>query len=149
MKLYAYYCLALQTWCSTDYKIHGLWPDYDATSYPSYCGETPFDLEELKRSPKYESMLENWYDCTLNDTIALYEHEWLKHGTCVSMQAGFSQNEYFEKALELFEQYKDLKKGMETVCFDLEFNMIDCEDEMVLIELNVTTNDYLVAPTRI
>jgi ribonuclease I len=147
MKLYAYYCLALQTWCSTDYKIHGLWPDYDATSYPSYCGETPFDLKLLQTSPKYESMLENWYDCTLNDTIALYEHEWLKHGTCVSMQAGFSQNEYFEKALELFEQYKDLKK--DTVCFDLEFNMIDCEDEMVLIELNVTTNNHLVAPTRI
>ena len=144
MKLYAYYCLALQTWCSIDYKIHGLWPDYDATSYPSYCGETPFSLEELKKSPKYESMLDNWYDCTFNDTIALYEHEWLKHGTCVSIQTGFSQNEYFEKALELFEQYKnkDLNINEETVCFVLEFNMIDCK-------LNVTTNNYLVTPTRI
>jgi hypothetical protein len=144
MKLYAYYCLALQNWCSIDYKIHGLWPDYDATSYPSYCGETPFSLEELKKSPKYESMLDNWYDCTFNDTIALYEHEWLKHGTCVSMQAGFSQNEYFEKALELFEKYKnkDLNKNEETMCFDLDFNMIDCK-------LNVTTNNDLVAPTRI
>ena len=52
MKLYAFYCLALQDWCSIDYKIHGLWPDYDATSYPSYCSDIPFDLEELKKSTK-------------------------------------------------------------------------------------------------
>ena len=50
MKLYSYYCLSLQKWCSHDYKIHGLWPDYDANSYPSYCTNTPFNLEELKLS---------------------------------------------------------------------------------------------------
>ena len=119
MKPYAFYCLAFQTWCSPEYKIHGLWPDYDATSYPSYCTDTPFDLDELKKSPKYEKLLDNWYDCTFNETIALYEHEWLKHGTCVAVQTGFGQNEYFEKTLELFIQYKDL--GLEEIHLDLNF----------------------------
>jgi ribonuclease I len=119
MKPYAFYCLAFQTWCSPGYKIHGLWPDYDATSYPSYCTDTPFDLDELKKSPKYTELLDNWYDCTLNETIALYEHEWLKHGTCVAVQTGFGQNEYFEKTLELFMQYKDI--GLEEIHLDLNF----------------------------
>ena len=124
MKLYNFYCLALQDWCSVDYKIHGLWPDYDATTYPSYCSDVPFDLDELKKSTKYAHMLESWYDCTMDDAIALYEHEWAKHGTCVAIQTGFTQNEYFEKTLELFDLYKGLNK--DAVCFDLDFTMIDC-----------------------
>jgi ribonuclease I len=127
MNLYRYYCLALQKWCSSDSKIHGLWPDYNANSYPSYCNKTPFDLEELKRSPKYDSILEHWYDCTYDDTLTLYEHEWSKHGTCVASQMGYSQNQYFEKTLELFEMYKGL--NIDTICFDLDFNRIDCENE--------------------
>jgi len=119
MKPYAFYCLAFQTWCSPDYKIHGLWPDYDATSYPSYCTDTPFDLDELKKSTKYAEILENWSDCTMNETFALYEHEWLKHGTCVAVQTGFGQNEYFEKTLELFMQYKDM--GLEEIHLELDF----------------------------
>ena len=119
MKSYAFYCLAFQTWCSSEYKIHGLWPDYDATSYPSYCTNVPFDLEELKKSARYEDLLEKWYDCTLNDTIALYEHEWLKHGTCVAEQIGYTQNEYFEKTLELFDLYKGM--GVDEIHLDLEF----------------------------
>jgi ribonuclease I len=127
MNLYIYYCLALQKWCSTDYKIHGLWPDYNADSYPSYCSDTPFNLAELQQSPKYESMLENWYDCTYNDTISLYEHEWLKHGTCVAAQIGYSQNEYFEKVLELFDTYKEL--DVDKICFNLDFERISCDTE--------------------
>lgn len=119
MKPYAFYCLAFQTWCSTEYKIHGLWPDYDATSYPSYCTNVPFNLEELEKSTKYAELLEKWYDCTLNDTIALYEHEWLKHGTCVAEQTGFTQNEYFEKTLELFDLYKGA--GVDEIHLDLNF----------------------------
>mgnify|MGYP000273053877 CR=1 FL=1 len=119
--------LALQKWCSSEYKIHGLWLDYDTTSYPSYCSDVPFDFEELQKSKKYTQILENWYDCTIEDTISLYEHEWSKHGTCVEMQTGFTQNEFFEKTLELFDTYKGLNQ--DTVCFDLNFTMIDCTNE--------------------
>jgi ribonuclease I len=55
----------------------------------------------------------------MNETIALYEHEWLKHGTCVAVQTGLGQNEYFEKTLDLFMQYKDM--GLEEIHLDLDF----------------------------
>ena len=115
--LYNYYYLALQTWCTPEYKIHGLWADITPTTYPSYCTDVPFDLDKLKQSPKYDAILEAWSDCTYEDTITLYEHEWAKHGTCIS---GLDQNGYFEKTLELYQEY-----GY-PACFDLDFNKIDC-----------------------
>jgi len=123
MKPYAFYCLALQKWCSQDYKIHGLWPDYNDATFPSYCSNIPFDLDQLKQSPKYNEILEKWYDCNMDDTIALYEHEWLKHGTCVAVQTGLTQNQFFEKTLELFESYSYL--ALSEIYFDLNFTNID------------------------
>lgn len=114
---YAYYYLALQNWCTVEYKIHGLWPDLTPTSYPTYCTDTPFDAELLKMSPKYTEILDAWSDCTYDETMSLYAHEWTKHGTCIT---GFSQNEYFEKTLELYDTY-----GGDT-CFDLAFHPINC-----------------------
>ena len=62
---------------------------------------------------------EYWQDCTPEETVALWEHEWSKHGTCVSIQTGFEQNEYFEKTVALYEGYPD--GGY----FDLDFVWID------------------------
>lgn len=79
-----------------------------------------FDLELLRSSDRYTEIAEYWVDCTESDTIELYEHEWNKHGTCVAAMTGFSQNEYFEKALELY--YENTNGG----CYDLDFVNIDC-----------------------
>ena len=126
--LYNYYILALQNWCSTDYKIHGLWGDVDSTHYPSYCSTISLDSIELKKSPKYDEIKKHWYDCTEEQTLTLYTHEWEKHGTCISKQTGFSQNEYFEKTLELYTKYS--KNGSDSsdvyICFDLNFVKIEC-----------------------
>ena len=118
--MYIFYNLAVQTWCSSNNLIHGLWPDYSSTAYPSFCAGLPFDLDLLKQSPKYGEISKYWYDCTQDETYSLYEHEWSKHGTCVAAQTGFTQNEYFEKALELFMANND------GGCYDLEFAPIDC-----------------------
>ena len=125
MKLYNYYLLAFQNWCSSEYQIHGLWSDITPTTYPSYCTNTPFNLTLLKQSDKYDKMSEVWTNCSYEGTVSLYEHEWSKHGTCVAVQTGFLQNEYFEKALELFLTYNS--NNGESVCFDLDFNQITCE----------------------
>jgi ribonuclease I len=124
MQLYNYYLLAFQNWCSTEYQIHGLWSDINPTTYPSYCTNVPFNLQELQKSNKYDQMLEVWTDCNYNDTIALYEHEWSKHGTCIALETGFSQNEYFEKTIDLF-MTNNVNDGA-SICFDMEFNKIDC-----------------------
>jgi ribonuclease I len=120
--LYSYYILAIQNWCTIENKIHGLWADLTPTSYPTFCTNTPFDLDQLKLSPKYEEILDKWSDCTYEQTIVLYEHEWAKHGTCISLETGFSQNEYFEKTLELYNEFH------ETTCFDLDFQRTNCTD---------------------
>jgi len=121
--MYNYYSLAVQNWCSSEYLIHGLWADINSTSYPTFCTDSPFNLTELKKSTKYENILTSWYDCSYEETLSLYEHEWLKHGTCISQQTGITQNEYFEKTLSLYENNKD---GANNVCFDLDFIVIQC-----------------------
>jgi ribonuclease T2 len=122
--MYNYYYLAVQNWCSVEYLIHGLWADINSTSYPSFCTDSAFDLTELQKSTQYENILDAWYDCSYEDTISLYEHEWSKHGTCIALQLGITQNEYFEKTVSLYETYKD---GANDICFDLDFNVIPCK----------------------
>ena len=34
---YSYYKLGIQRWCTNEYQIHGLWPQYSSNYYPSYC----------------------------------------------------------------------------------------------------------------
>ena len=116
--LYNYYVLAVQQWCSSENLIHGLWPDTNQTSYPEFCPGLPFDLEKLRSSDKYAEIVKYWYDCSEPETISLYEHEWTKHGTCVAEMTGLSQNEYFEKALELY--FTNTNGGN----FNLEFEPI-------------------------
>ena len=124
MNLYNYYLLAFQNWCTSEYQIHGLWSDITSTTYPSYCASIPFNLTQLQQSDKYDQISTVWTDCDYQNTVSLYEHEWTKHGTCVAVQTGFSQNEYFEKALDLYLDNKS--SNGQAVCFDLEFNKNVC-----------------------
>jgi ribonuclease I len=71
------------------------------------------------------------YAETSPDYDSFWQHEWDKHGTCVAVQAGLSQNEYFEKALELFLAYN--QNNGEYMCFDLDFNHIMCETVEVIV----------------
>jgi len=132
--LYSYYYLASQNWCSADYKIHGLWADITSTDYPSYCSDVAFDLAELQTSTRYDELLVKWFDCTYDETISLYEHEWSKHGTCIALQSGMTQNEFFEKTLDLFVAYNN---GSDPVCFDLEFNQMSCFPPLGKVEPNI------------
>jgi ribonuclease I len=118
--LYNYYYLAIQNWCSVENQIHGLWPDISQTSYPSFCDGPQFNLTELQESPQYDTLAKVWTDCSYDETISLYEHEWSKHGTCVFAETGIGQNEYFETALTLFEQSPN------GGCFDLQFKPFEC-----------------------
>ena len=114
-----YYILAVQNWCSKDkYMIHGLWPDYYNGSYPTNC-----DGPDYIQIPNLEDKLNKyWYDCNDNESRQLWIHEWDKHGKCVYEQEKLSQEEYFNKAIELFLEYPPDKES----CFDLNFNKIGC-----------------------
>ena len=124
---YNYYVLAVQKWCSSEYKIHGLWPQYNEHKWPSFCK----DLKYKKPQKNLLKEMEMYWNTCGNDD--LWKHEWEKHGSCVEIFLALKENEYFEKTLKL---YKDnLKKihnncngekNCYNNCFDLEFNNIDC-----------------------
>lgn len=124
---YLYYKLDLQKWCTDNYMIHGLWPQISPNEYPTYC----YNDSYIEPKGKLKNQM-NLYWSSCNNTD-LWEHEWLKHGTCVKKQYGINENTYFNTAIQLFIDYKNLlnkcNNNMENCtlgCFDLDFNLINC-----------------------
>ena len=124
MNSYNYYELAVQKWCSNSYMIHGLWPQINESDYPENC------LNVMYTEPN-GSLLQNmetyWQSC--DDT--LWEHEWKKHGSCMKMQVGIDENEYFNTTLNLFLDNQELLEECKNddcilACFDLDYNLISC-----------------------
>ncbi|MDA7464168.1 hypothetical protein N8996_05205 [Candidatus Poseidonia alphae] len=124
-KIYNYYELAVQKWCSSEYMIHGLWPQINGTSYPEYCK----DVSYVK--PKGElliNMNKYWHKC--DDT--LWEHEWEKHGSCMNEQTNINEYNFFNTTITLFlENNKLLNNCIDDDCilgcFDLDYNLIECK----------------------
>ena len=119
--IYNYYELAVQKWCSSNYMIHGLWPQINSTAYPEYCKTVSYT------NPTGELLTDMnayWRGC--DDT--LWEHEWEKHGSCTPMD----EDTFYNTTLTLFlENNKLLDNCKEDdcilACFDLDFNIIKCE----------------------
>ena len=124
-KIYNYYELAVQKWCSSEYMIHGLWPQINGTAYPEYCK----DVSYVK--PKGElliNMNKYWHKC--DDT--LWEHEWEKHGSCMNEQTNINEYDFFNTTITLFlENNKLLNNCIDDDCilgcFDLDYNLIECK----------------------
>lgn len=116
-----YYELAVQKWCSSNYMIHGLWPQINSTAYPEYCktvSYTPPTGQLLTDMNAY------WHGC--DDT--LWSHEWEKHGSCTPMD----EDTFFNTTLTLFLENNNLLDNCKEddcilACFDLDFNIIKCE----------------------
>ena len=122
---YNYYVLAVQKWCTKNYQIHGLWPQYSPNIYPSYCMNTQYfpPKDELK----YQ-MNKYWSSCNNTD---LWEHEWIKHGTCILKENDISEFNYFNLTISLFKNNLNLinsclEENCRLACFDLNFNIIKC-----------------------
>jgi ribonuclease I len=124
-KIYNYYELAVQKWCSSEYMIHGLWPQINGTSYPEYCK----DVSYVK--PKGELLIDMnkyWHKC--DDT--LWEHEWEKHGSCMNEQTNINEYDFFNTTIKLFlENNKLLNNCIDDDCilgcFDLDYKLIECK----------------------
>ena len=124
-QIYNYYEFAVQKWCSDTYMIHGLWPQIDSESYPTYCEEVEYIEPD---SDLLESMQQYWKGCD----DSLWSHEWQKHGSCMKIQNNITENDFFNITLQLFNSYKYLldencnTKDDNCImgCFDLEYNLI-------------------------
>lgn len=81
-----------------------MWPQYNATGYPSYCTEEPFD-STIPSTIGWTEMTKYWpnveYDVTSANYTEFWEHEWTKHGTCT----GLLQIDYFKTTLSLIQEF--------------------------------------------
>ena len=117
--IYNYYELAVQKWCSTDYMIHGLWPQINSTDYPQYCKTVSYN--------KPTGMNTYWHSCD----NTLWEHEWEKHGSCIQAQDNMNEDTFFNTTLSLFLENTKLLDNCKDddcimACFDLDYNLIKC-----------------------
>ncbi|KAJ7286628.1 hypothetical protein O6H91_Y326700 [Diphasiastrum complanatum] len=84
---------------SSDFSIHGLWPNYNDGKYPSNCDpQSTFRPNEI--SDLQTELNAHWGSlaCPSSDSERFWAHEWQKHGTCSSFR---SEHEYFGAALKL------------------------------------------------
>lgn len=86
------------------FTVHGLWPQYQAGGYPSYCTTEAFD-KDAAVDVGWETMTTYWpdveYEETDPDYVEFWAHEWEKHGTC----SGLSQYDYFNYATQLIQSF--------------------------------------------
>jgi ribonuclease I len=83
-----------------DFTIHGLWPQYNQTSWPQFCNKSAtFDYQALQ--PLMPQISKWWQTCQeFHHTEPWFlKHEWLKHGTCTP----FTEVQYFGTGLALYQ----------------------------------------------
>jgi ribonuclease T2 len=85
---------------TTNFTIHGLWPQYATSGYPASCTTEAFDMS-IPQEIGMNKMIQYWpdvqYDVNSQSYDSFWQHEWSKHGTC----SGLSQIDYFNQALDL------------------------------------------------
>jgi len=83
------------------FGIHGLWPNFNDGTYPSSCGNEPYNPQEV--ADVLQQLDDDWGSlaCPSSDSQTFWNHEWSKHGTC----SGLSQHDYFQSAISLYGNY--------------------------------------------
>ena len=147
-----YYLSLKRTTHKDKWVINGLYPQYSSNSYPRYCRLIPFNYEKIE--PIIEELNNFWYTDTFDDEYEkinneankkninndndnyknpeFWEHEWLKHGTC--MFNNCDEFNYFKKTLILYLQvietnvvnnYRETNDDTEVkIPFDINFNLL-------------------------
>ncbi|OAA50265.1 Ribonuclease Trv [Metarhizium rileyi] len=103
------------------WTIHGLWPDNCDGSYPARCDRSRAynDIGGILRdngaSDALEYMQKYWKDYK-GDDDTFWEHEWGKHGTCISTLDPKCYDGYQSKqeAVDFFKKTVDLFKTLPT-----------------------------------
>lgn len=98
------------------WTIHGLWPDNCDGTYPSRCDSSRAytnitDILNANGGEDTLAYMEEYWKDYKGDDESFWEHEWSKHGTCISTlepkcYSGYSSGEeaadYFARTVELF-----------------------------------------------
>ncbi|KAF0719948.1 Aste57867_669 [Aphanomyces stellatus] len=146
-------CATPSPFMRTNLIIHGLWPDNNDGTYPSFCSNTTLSQDDIN-SVGVSTLQQYWPDVKTGGTTFV-SNEWLKHGTCSglngaaylqaavntekrigtssvisksvgkSVDAALIQASY-DKLVGL--QCKDGELNEVRSCWDLSFNQINCID---------------------
>ncbi|KAI1158190.1 ribonuclease t2 [Nemania serpens] len=100
---------------SDSWTVHGLWPDNCDGTYEQYCDEgrqyTNITAILKERSPCTLRAMQTYWKDYQGDDESFWEHEWGKHGTCISTlnpecYPGYGATDevadYFTRAVGLF-----------------------------------------------
>lgn len=106
---------------SNSWTIHGLWPDNCDGTYDSGCDASRAytNLTELIQTYGDASLLDFMNTYWLSDSEsaeAFWEHEWSKHGTCISTiePTCYSDYQVGEEAVAFFKVVVNLFKSLDT-----------------------------------
>ncbi|PTU21778.1 hypothetical protein P175DRAFT_0515837 [Aspergillus ochraceoroseus IBT 24754] len=103
------------------WTIHGLWPDHCNGGFDQFCDSTrkysniSLILVDAGRRDLLDEMTMYWKDWK-GDDAHLWEHEWNKHGTCVSTLETHCYSDYFpqEEVVDYFDKAVELFRGLPT-----------------------------------
>ncbi|RFU34240.1 hypothetical protein B7463_g2081, partial [Scytalidium lignicola] len=109
---------------SDSWTIHGLWPDHCDGTYDSNCDAVreytniTAILQSYNRTDLLTYMNQYWKDYTGNDE-SFWEHEWGKHGTCISTLEPSCYNDYTpqEEVVDFFERTTSLFSQLDSYTF--------------------------------
>ena len=102
---------------SNSWTVHGLWPDHCDGTYDSNCDPSraytniTAILQSYGRTDLLSYMNEFWVDID-GDNESFWEHEWAKHGTCISTLDPSCYTDYtpqeevpdfFQKTVDIFQ----------------------------------------------
>lgn len=106
---------------SNSWTIHGLWPDNCDGTYDQDCDSSRAytNLTELIQTYGNQSLLDFMNTYWLSDSEsaeAFWEHEWSKHGTCISTlePSCYSNYQAGEEAVAFFQTVVNLFKSLDT-----------------------------------
>ncbi|CAI7659378.1 unnamed protein product [Penicillium manginii] len=106
------------------WTIHGLWPDHCDGGFDQFCdhkrqySNISLILVDSGRGDLLEYMSEYWKDFR-GDDANLWQHEWNKHGTCVSTLEPHCYADYIpqQDVVDYFDRTVDLFKELPTFEF--------------------------------
>lgn len=95
-----FYYLTLKKCNTSDdvWSIHGLWPQFNQTTWPAYCKNVSFNISTLE--PLESQLKQRWFSCD-GSPESFWEHEWKKHGSCMFVPT--NEFTYFNRTLHLFQ----------------------------------------------
>ncbi|KAJ5104093.1 hypothetical protein N7532_004622 [Penicillium argentinense] len=118
------------------WTIHGLWPDHCNGGFDQFCdrkrqySNISLILVDSGRGDLLEYMSEYWKD-NRGDDANLWQHEWNKHGTCVSTLEPHCYEDYIpqQDVVDYFDRTVEVFKGVPSYALLAEAGILPSHTE--------------------